>query len=149
MANIYFTIIHKFKTKWELRYPGKKFYAQKFHFKQLKELMAPVEGFEPMPVDEVISRIDVYLKNPWYEKVNHNFSNFIKHIDLFIPARKVEPQPQRPVIYCAKCNYRYREGDHCRCEKKNTEPASILSVREIIEKIKKENRASNLEEGNV
>lgn len=146
MANIYFTIIHKFKTKWELRYPGKKFYAQKFHFKQLKDLMAPVEGFEPMPVDEVISRIDVYLKNPFFEKCHHKF---IEHFDTFVPPRKTEVRPQRPVIYCAKCNYRHYEGTPCRCDKKSTEPAPIQSVHDIIEQIKKDNRGANLSKGSL
>lgn len=149
MANIYFTIIHKFKTKWELRYPGKKFYAQKFHFKQLKDLMAPVEGFEPMPVDEVISRIDVYLKNPFFEKCHHNFHKFIEHFDTFVPPRKIEQRPQRPVVYCAKCDYRHYEGTPCRCSKKSTEPAPIQSVHDIIEQIKKDNRGANLSKGTL
>jgi hypothetical protein len=144
MANIYFQIVNQFKVKWEQRYPGRKFYARPFHFKQAKDLMAPVEGFEPLPVAEVISRIDVYLKNPFFEKCNHNFHKFIEHFDSFVPPRKVEQprHPVRPVIYCSKCNYRHYEGTPCRCKPKSTDPAPIPSVHDIIEKIKQENRST-------
>ena len=144
MANLYFIILHRFKVKWELRYPGRKFYPQKLHFKQLKDLMVPVEGFEPLPVDEVMGRIDVYLKNAFFEKCNHNFSTFIKCFDMFAPPRQVrEPQrPTRPVVMCPKCNYRHYEGTPCQCKVGGSEPAPIPMVHDIIEQLKKENRAA-------
>jgi hypothetical protein len=142
LANIYFTILHRFGTKWELRYPGKKFYPQQHYYKLLNALMKPVEGFTPVPVDEILRRIDVYLNNTFFEKCSHNFGTFIKCFDMFVPPRQVQQtrRPTHAVVVCPKCKYRHYEGMPCQCKVGGNEPAPIASVHEIIEQIKKENR---------
>jgi hypothetical protein len=143
MANVYFGLLTQFKLLWEKEYPGQKFYPQKYHYKQLKERMASAEGFEPIPPEEVVKRMRVYLRTDYWKICKHNFSKFVEYFDVFVPPREPE-QPRRPtqsVVYCAKCNYRHYEGMPCKCNVRSTEPAPIPMVHDIIEQIKKENRA--------
>jgi hypothetical protein len=112
MSSMYYAILKEFKTKWERRYPGRTFTPRPYHFRQLKDLLTPVEGFEPVELTEVVARINIYLNNKFYQVCAHNFSKFIEHFDTFIP-----PAPKIPVCtnVCTKCGVLYRLGDNHIC----------------------------------
>lgn len=115
MANIYFTLIDQFRVRWEKKYRGEKFYPRKHHFKQLRELMTPAEGFEAVPGDEVLKRMDVFLSIDYWRVCKHNISKFIEYFDNFAPPER--PKDARPLklIFCEKCGYNYYEGHRCMC----------------------------------
>ncbi len=112
MASIYYAILKEFKQKWERRYPQRIFTPRPQHFKQVKDLLTPVDGFEPLELAEIVQRIEIYLKNNFYTVCAHNFSTFCKNFDLFIP-----PPPQRPAaaVACQRCGEIYRVNQQHRC----------------------------------
>ena len=112
MANIYFDVLQDFKIKWERRYPGRYFYPRPHHYKQLKELITPVEGFPPLPIGEIKARITIYLNNKYFEGCKHNFSKFIEHFDMFVPPA---PKVENNIVVCGKCNAAYRTGQRHQC----------------------------------
>jgi uncharacterized protein (UPF0305 family) len=102
----------EFKQKWERRYPGRTFTPRPQHFKQVKELLTPVEGFAPLELTEIVERMHIYLKTDFYKVCAHNFSKFVEHFDTFIP-----PPPKIPpgTNMCKGCGVVYRIGDNHRC----------------------------------
>jgi len=110
--NIYYAVLKEFKTKWEKRYSGRVFTPRPYHYKQVKELLTPVEGFEPLELSEICTRIDIYLRSKFYEVCAHNISIFIKNFDSFIP-----PAPRRvpDVVACQKCGEIHRINEQHKC----------------------------------
>ena len=94
MANVYFGLLTQFKTLWEKEYPGQKFYPQKYHYKQLKERMASAEGFEPIPPEEVVKRMRVYLRTDYWKICKHNFSKFVEYFTPEFNREKTEKVKQ-------------------------------------------------------
>jgi len=115
MANIYFGILNHWKVRWEKKYPGQKFYPQKHHYKQLRELMTPVEGFDPIPREEVLKRMEVFLALDYWKICKHNFSKFIEYFDNFAPEKKENAPVAAKLLFCTKCEYSHYEGHPCMC----------------------------------
>jgi len=136
MANVYFGPLTQFKALWEKEYPGQKFYPQKYHFRQLKERMAPADGFEPIPPEEVIKRMKVFLRTSYWKICKHNFSKFIEYFDNFIPQETLNTMPKLRQIFCPKCEFMHYEGYPCMCGRTEKEIALLkepLPIGDIID----------------
>lgn len=140
--NIYHAILKEFKFKWEKKHPNKTFAVLPMHYRRVKELLTPVEGFPALEANEVIRRIDVYLNNKFYDVCQHSLNAFVKNFDLF------QPPPEKPkltaFVSCRKCGEILRRenipahhcsiiGDGLRKEKE----AILLgdAVKQIIQKV--------------
>lgn len=134
MANIYFGILNHWKVRWEKKYPGQKFYPQKHHFKQLRELMTPVEGFDPMPREEVLKRMEVFLALDYWKVCKHNFSKFIEYFDNFAPEKR-NVIPATKLLFCEKCEHSYYEGHQCMCGRTPKEIALAKEPKAIADVI--------------
>jgi hypothetical protein len=131
MANVYFGLLTQFKALWEKKYPGQKFYPQKYHYKQLKERMAPAEGFEPIPPEEVVKRMRVYLRTDYWKICKHNFSKFVEYFDNFIPQDTLNALPKLKQIFCTKCEFMHYEGYPCMCHRTEKEIALLREPQPI------------------
>jgi hypothetical protein len=85
-----------------------------------KTLMeSQIEGFEPYTPEEIIERLESYYKVDFWQATRHDFSNFCKHFDKFLPEKKeVKVQRQQPrsheqMIYCTTCERNHRADSPC------------------------------------
>jgi hypothetical protein len=120
--NSYYAILKEFKTKWERRYKGRIFTPRPAHYKQLKDLLSPLHfesemgAFEPLTLNDVVERIDIYLRNNYFERCGHNFSTFIKDFDMFVPpAPKAAPRPPA-MAQCTDCGEVFPSNQSHQCK---------------------------------
>lgn len=119
MANIYFQVLKHHADAIQRMY-GVKWIPQPHHFKLCKQLfVSEVEGFDPYTVEEVVARLETYYREDWWKNVKHDFSNFCKHMDKFLPVKEEEshrrPQPttMSMVIWCTRCETNHRADQEC------------------------------------
>ena len=119
MSNIYFKVLKHHQDAIQRLY-GARWVPQPYHFKMCKTLMeSQVEGFDPYTPEEIIARLDAYYGVDFWQTTRHDFANFCKHFDKFLPEKKVEshrrPQPQTMsmVIYCTRCETNHRADQAC------------------------------------
>ncbi len=106
--NIYHAILKEFKFKWEKKHPNKTFVVLPMHYRRVKELLTPVEGFPALEVNEVLRRIDVYLNNKFYDCCSHSLNAFVKNFDLFQPPAQPKLTPK---VVCKRCGEIIRRED--------------------------------------
>ena len=92
--NVYFQVLKHHADAIQRMYKVR-WVPQPHHFKMCKQLMeSEVEGFEPYTPEEIIERLEVYYKETWWRTVRHDFANFCKHSDKFIPKMDDVREPQ-------------------------------------------------------
>lgn len=104
MSSIYFRVLKHHQDAIQRLY-GSRWVPQPYHFKMCKTLMeSEVEGFEPYTPEEIIDRLNTYYTVEFWKNTRHDFANFCKHYDKFIPEKKVQQQPRISTRYCNICH---------------------------------------------
>jgi len=80
----------------------------------LEKIKPPLEGFQGLTKDDLLTRLDVYFnkKDDWIVTTKHNYHVFIAHIHRWLPTHHTL-QAQNPGTYFCDCGNELQINEIC------------------------------------